>query len=99
MTKKSLVIKTLLGRAILPTSVKANVRIDNRLTRMTIEKKKIYCIRNEDTGRLVSNLTTRHKKYYDSIDHAQQAINNARWHDKSKLKIITFELTEVLDNA
>ncbi len=55
----------------------------------------LYAVRDTTTGKLVSNLTTKHKKYWEQYNACRQAIRNS-WHrNKDKLEIVTFELVEV----
>ena len=59
---------------------------------------KIYAVRNEDTGKLVSNLTNPRKKYWNKRGNAENAIRkNIKYHPN--LKLVTFELVEVKDEV
>ena len=58
---------------------------------------RLYAVRDEDTGKLVSNLTNPRKKYWDRRGNAENAIRkNIKYHPK--LKLVVFELVEVEDN-
>ena len=63
-----------------------------------MNEKRIYAIKDMRTGKLVYNLTRRHKKYYESRYYAQRAIDESFYKNKSRFKVITFELTEVSEN-
>lgn len=57
----------------------------------------IYAVRDEDTGKLVSNITNPRKKYWDIRGHAVNACQKAmsrKWEDR-KLKVVAFKLVEV----
>lgn len=57
----------------------------------------IYAVRDEDTGKLVSNTTNPRKKYWDIRGHAENACQKAmsrKWETR-KLKVVTFKLVEV----
>lgn len=55
----------------------------------------LYAVRDKTTGKLVSDLTSKHKKYWEQYNACRQAIQNS-WHrNKDKLEIVTFELVEV----
>ncbi len=57
----------------------------------------IYAVRDEDTGKLVSNLTNPRKKYWDIRGHAVNACQkalNRKWETR-KLRVVTFRLVEV----
>lgn len=59
---------------------------------------KVYCVRDEDTGKLVSNITNPRRKYWDRKGNAESAIRNAKgryYKDPRNLKLVTFELVEV----
>ena len=58
---------------------------------------KIYAVRDESTGKIVSNLTNPRKKYWDKRGNAENAIRkNLKYHPK--LKLVVFELVEVTDD-
>lgn len=59
---------------------------------------KIYAVRNTKTGKLVSDLGSRHKKYWDRKSEVQAAVQNSfryKYAMPGTLKIVTFELVEV----
>lgn len=57
----------------------------------------LYGVRDKQTGKLVSNLTSKHKKYYEQYNACRQAIQNSyRSRDNiDRYEIVTFELVEV----
>lgn len=58
---------------------------------------RIYAVRDENTGKLVNNITNPKRKYWDRKGNAEVAVRKAmsrRWESR-KLKVITFELVEV----
>lgn len=58
---------------------------------------KIYAVRDESTGKIVSNLTNPRKKYWDKRGNAENTIRkNLKYHPK--LKLVVFELVEVTDD-
>lgn len=60
---------------------------------------RIYAVRNTKTGKLVSNLGSRHKKYWTKKEHALEAIKNSyrycALYYLGGLKIVEFALVEV----
>ncbi len=57
---------------------------------------RIYAVRNTKTGKLVSNLGSRHKKYWDRKADAIAAMNsNYKRISPCDLKIVEFILVEV----
>lgn len=63
-----------------------------------MQNDRIYAVRNTETGKLVSNLSNHHKKYWDRKADLQAAIKNSfRYRDTSPgtLKIVEFMLVEV----
>lgn len=61
-----------------------------------MKNNKIYAVRNESTGKLVSDLTNPRKKYWDVRGHAENAIRkHIRY--RPTLKLVVFELVEVSD--
>lgn len=54
---------------------------------------KIYAVRDESTGKLVSNLTNPRKKYWDRRANAEEAIRKKIKYYPN-LKLVTFELVE-----
>ena len=58
---------------------------------------KIYAVRDEDTGKLVSNITNPRKKYWDQRGSAVTACAKAlsrKWETR-RLKVVAFKLMEV----
>lgn len=66
---------------------------------MNETKLRIYAARDEDTGKLVSDITNPRRKYWDRRGNAEAAINSYnRRSVKIKhgtLKLVVFELVEV----
>jgi hypothetical protein len=61
---------------------------------------RIYAVRNTKTGKLVSNLGSRHKKYWDRKGDAIAAMkNNYKCISPGNLKIVEFVLVEVDGNV
>ena len=59
----------------------------------------IYAVRDEDTGKLVSNIKSPRKKYWDKRGNAVNACQKAlsrKWENR-KLKVVTFKLVEVTE--
>ena len=59
----------------------------------------IYAVRDEDTGRLVSNITSPRKKYWDLRGSALTACAKAlsrKWETR-RLKVVAFKLVEVTE--
>jgi hypothetical protein len=57
----------------------------------------IYAVRDEDTGKLVSNITSPRKKYWDRRGSALTACAKAlsrKWETR-RLKVVAFKLVEV----
>lgn len=57
----------------------------------------IYAVRDEDTGKLVSNITNPRKKYWDKRGNAVNACAKAlsrKWETR-RLKVVAFRLMEV----
>ena len=65
-----------------------------------MNEKRIYAIKDMRTGKLVYNLTRRHKKWYESERNAKLAISNKHLSDREKanLKVVAFKLEEVSDD-
>jgi hypothetical protein len=57
---------------------------------------KIYAIRDEDENKLVSDLTSTHKKYWDRRKSAEAVIRRNRRY-RPTLKLVTFQLVELTD--
>lgn len=59
----------------------------------------IYAVRDEDTGKLVNDITNPGRKYWDKRGNAVNAINayNSRTvkHKHGALELVTFKLVEV----
>ena len=57
----------------------------------------LYAVRDKTTGKLISNLTSKHKKYWEQYTACRQAIQNSfRYREeRENLEIVTFELVEV----
>lgn len=61
----------------------------------------VYAARNPQTGKLVSDLTSQHKKFWQRKSDLQQTINNAtgsRYRRYDSLELVTFKLVEVKDD-
>jgi hypothetical protein len=59
---------------------------------------RIYAVRNTKTGKLVSDLGSRHKKYWDRKAEALSALQNSwryKYESPDTFKIVEFILTEV----
>ena len=70
-----------------------------------MEDKYVYAARDKNTGKLVSNLTSKHKKFWQRRNDCLKAINEAnqqrlRWnfYNRGELELVTFELMEVKTN-
>lgn len=59
-----------------------------------MKNKYMYGVRNTKTGKMVSDLTSKHKKYWEQYPAAVRAINNC-WYNKNDLEVVAFELKEV----
>lgn len=63
---------------------------------------KVYAARDKNTGKLVSDLTTRHKKFWQSKKTCQNAIenyNNASVkYGNYNLELVVYELVEINDD-
>lgn len=58
----------------------------------------LYAIRNTKTGKLVANITSSGKKFYESKTWALDAIRRAksrRWCKDDPFELVTFRLVEV----
>ena len=57
----------------------------------------LYGVRDKMTGKLVSDLTSKHKKYWEQYNACRQAIQNSfRYREeRNRLEIVAFELVEV----
>ncbi len=60
---------------------------------------RIYAVRDENTGKLVSDITNPRRKYWDRKGNADEAVRKAlrRVYESRALKVVTFELVEVKD--
>lgn len=61
---------------------------------------KVYAARNPSTGKLVSDITSPHKKFWQRKDACREAINRAvsgRFKSYKALELVTFKLVEVQD--
>ena len=70
-----------------------------------MEDKYVYAARDKNTGKLVSNLTSKHKKFWQRRNDCLKAINEAnqqrlRWncYNRGELELVTFKLVEVKTN-
>lgn len=55
----------------------------------------VFGVRDINTGKLVSNLTSKSKKFWCTRDSAQNAISN--WGGRHDLEIVEFALVEIKD--
>lgn len=55
----------------------------------------LYAVRDKTTGKLVSDLTSRHKKYWSQYKACKEAIRYSYRSNKDNLEIVAFELVEV----
>lgn len=57
----------------------------------------LYAVRDKTTGKLISNLTSKHKKYWEQYNACRQTIQNSfRYREeRDRLEIVAFELVEV----
>ena len=57
----------------------------------------LYAVRDKTTGKLVSDLTSKHKKYWEQYNACKATIQNSFYYKnrRSDLEIVTFELVEV----
>lgn len=55
----------------------------------------IYAVRDKTTGKLVTNLRSKFKKYWDTEKSAQNAINSAkRYYDISRFEVVKLKVEE-----
>lgn len=60
------------------------------------ENKRLYAVRDTDTGKLVSDITSPRRKYWDRKANALWAIQNGRRNHRHKnMELVAFELVEV----
>lgn len=59
--------------------------------------KTVFCARDVTTGKLVSNITNPSRKYWTTRKCCENAIANAKWHDKRQLEVVEYALVEVKD--
>lgn len=71
-----------------------------------MEGKHLYAARDKSTGKLVSDLTSKHKKFWQRESDCRKAINEAnlkrlRWGfgRHGELELVIFELVEVSANG
>lgn len=65
------------------------------------DKMILYAARDTSTGKLVSDLTTKHKKYWEKEKAIKELINkttNRRYPKYDSLELVAFELVEVVNN-
>lgn len=65
------------------------------------DKMILYAARDTNTGKLVSDLTTKHKKFWEKEKAIKEVINkatNRRYPKYNSLELVTFELVEVKDD-
>ena len=58
----------------------------------------LYAARNPETNKLVSDITSPTKKFWQKKEFAQEAIRKAtsgRWKQYERLELVTFKLVEV----
>lgn len=64
-----------------------------------MKNKRLYAVRNEETGKLVSDITNPRRKYWDRRGNAVSAMNHGVCRKKYKrLELVVFELVEVEDD-
>ena len=64
-----------------------------------MKNKRLYAVRNEETGKLVSDITNPRRKYWDRRGNAVSAMNHGAYRKKYKrLELVVFELVEVEDD-
>ena len=62
--------------------------------------KRLYAVRDTDTGKLVSDITNPRRKYWDRRGNALSAMNAGYRRCKHKnMKLVVFELVEVADDG
>lgn len=65
-----------------------------------MDNNRLYAVRDTDTGKLVSDLTNPRRKYWDRRGNAVAAMSSGlRRHRHKNLKLVTFKLVEVEDDA
>ena len=57
----------------------------------------IYAVRDKVTGKLISDLTSKHKKYWIKEADCKKAIANNYWYKNADLEIIKLKPVEVTD--
>lgn len=58
----------------------------------------IYAVRDKNTGKLIYDLTTKHKKYWDKYEACEKAIENTyKRINVNDVEIVKFKLVEVRD--
>lgn len=64
-----------------------------------MKTKYIYAVRNKNTGKLVSDLSSKSKKFWWRKADAEKAIHSPYCHYKTcNLELVTFELVEVKED-
>lgn len=64
-----------------------------------MNNKKVFCVRDIETGKLVSNLTSRSKKFWCTKTACQNAIANSIWQNKRRFEVVEYALVEIKDGA
>ena len=60
-----------------------------------MDNRTVFGVRDINTGKLVSNLTSKSKKFWCTRDSAQKAISS--WGGRHDLEIVEFALVEIKD--
>lgn len=63
-----------------------------------MKTKYIYAVRNKNTGKLVSDLTYKSKKFWLRKADAENAMYNPYHYKTCDLELVTFKLVEVKEN-
>lgn len=64
-----------------------------------MKTKYIYAVRNKNTGKLVSDLTSKSKKFWLRKADAENAIYSPYYHYKTcDLELVTYELVEIKED-
>lgn len=58
----------------------------------------IYAVRDKKTGKLISDLTSKYKKYWIREPECKKAIANNYWYKNADLEIVKFKPIEIADN-
>ena len=60
----------------------------------------VYAVRDKTTGKLVSDLTSHSRKFWNSQKYVNSAIQNCYWRRaKDNLEVVAFKLVEIEDDA